>query len=235
MHEKVAITGSHGVIGSILTPELSKNYQITQLSLPETDVRVLDQVLEKLKGNEAVIHLAWNSKTENFKNGRIDPDNKLMAVNVFNASLEAGVKRVIIASSIHADAFYGWEAPPYLSFDHIPVPDSPYGEDKVEIEELGREFAKRGLEVVCIRFGGVNPKNEAAGYQYPKEERASYLSHADFISLIREVLDDDEVPDNFVLMCAVSDNEGRIHDVSNPFGWIPKDGVRKLRDLGQDS
>ena len=135
MHERIAITGSRGVIGSILTPVISREFQVTELFLPETDVRDLDQVLGKLKGNEAVIHLVWNSKTENFKNGKIDPDNKLMAVNVYRASLKTGVKRVIIASSIHADNFYGRDAPPYLSFDHIPEPDSPYGEDKVEIDE----------------------------------------------------------------------------------------------------
>ena len=228
MHERIAVTGSRGVIGSFLTPELSSDYQVTELSLLEVDVRDYGQVVEKLKGNRAVIHLAWNSKTENFRNGQKDPDNKLMAVNVYKASKEMGVERVIMASSIHADDFYNWNFPPYLSVDHKPAPDSSYGETKIEIEQVGKDFAKQGLEIICIRFGGINPKNEPPARDTPRD-RVCYLSHNDCISLIRAILKADEIPDNFVLMYAVSDNEGRIHNISNPFGWVPKDGVKKLR------
>ena len=74
----------------------------------------------------------------------------------------------------------------------------------------------------------MNPKNSPAGPEYPTEERAAWLSHNDLLRLIKIVLEAETVPDNFVLMYAVSDNEGRIHDISNPFGWEPKDKAETL-------
>lgn len=225
MKQRIAITGSSGTIGNVLKEGLSKDYDITPIDiLTGIDVRDYQQLLNTVKNHSAIIHLAWNSETENFRNENIDPDSKLMALNVYNAALEVKVPRVIIASSIHADTFYGWITPPFLSTEHIPVPDSPYGEDKLAIESLGRDFAQKGLEVVAVRFGGINPKNiPPSEEEYPWEERAAWLSHNDCVSLIKAIIGTEEIPNNFVLMYAVSDNGRRIHDVSNPFGWTPQE------------
>jgi len=174
--------------------------------------------------------LAWNSKTENFRNENIDPDNFAMAMNAYKAAREAGVPRVIIPSSIHAHAFYGWESPPLMSVDMIPTPDSPYGADKIFIESAGRYFASKGLGVVCVRFGGINPKNIPPSEEdYPWEERAAWLSNNDCVSLIRTIIEAKEIPNNFVLMYGVSNNSRRIHDVSNPFGWMPQDKAEDFK------
>ncbi len=159
MKERIAITGSNGTIGTVLKEGLSKDFEITPIDFQEVDVRDYSQLLKAVQSHSAIIHLAWNSKTENFRNENIDPDNFLMAFNVYKAAREAKVPRVIMASSIHADTFYGWQTPPYISVNHIPTLDSPYGADKVFIESLGRYFASKGLEVVAVRFGGVNPGN----------------------------------------------------------------------------
>mgnify|MGYP001607368587 CR=1 FL=1 len=224
MKERIAITGSSGTIGMVLREGLSQDYDITEIDLPKVDARDYRQLLNAVQNSRAIIHLAWNSKTENFRNGNIDPDNFLMAFNVYKAAREAKVPSVIMASSIHAHAFYGWKTPPLMSVDMIPVPDSPYGADKVFIESLGRYFASKGLGVVAVRFGGVNPGNAPPSTEeYPSEERAAWLSHNDCVSLIKKIIGAEEIPNNFVLMYAVSDNERRIHDISNPFGWIPQE------------
>lgn len=223
MNKTIAITGSRGTIGTVLKKGLSSEFEIAELSLPEVDVRDYKSLQNRLKGSSAVIHLAWNSKLENHVNNKIDPDTSKMFLNVYKAAIETGTKRVIMASSIHADTFIGWKGPGMLTVDKTPVPDSPYGANKVLAESLGRYFASKGLEIVCIRFGGINPRNSPAGPEYPPEERAAWLSHNDLVSLIRSILEAEHIPDNFVLMYAVSNNPGRIHDTSNPFGWVPKD------------
>ncbi|MBI2621873.1 MAG: NAD(P)-dependent oxidoreductase [Candidatus Levybacteria bacterium] len=232
--KRIAITGSRGTIGIILKDGLPEDFEIIEASLPEVDVRDFGQLKKVARGAFAIIHLAWNSKAENHKNEQIDPDSSLMFLNVYKAAIETGAKRVIMASSIHADTFIGRKGPPasqaralragpgLLSPDRTPVPDSPYGANKVFAESMGRYFASKGLEVVCVRFGGVNQRNSPAGAEHPAEERAAWLSHNDLISLIRAILQAESIP-NFVLMYAVSDNPGRIHDTSNPFGWMPKD------------
>ncbi len=221
MKERIAITGSNGTIGTILRNGLSGDFEIKGIDLPQTDATNYQELLKALEGNTAVVHLAW-SNNEHLRNEIIDPSNAQMALNVYKGAREAKVKRVIIASSIHADSFYG-EAP-FLSTGHTPVPDSPYGADKIFIETLGRYFAKGGLEVVAIRFGGINPANIPPSVEkYPKEERAAWLSHNDCISLVRKVLEAEKVPGNFVAIYGVSDNRDRVHDVSNPFGWSPKE------------
>lgn len=230
MKERIAITGSSGTIGTVLKEGLSRDYEITPIDLPDTDVRNYEQLLNAIQNHSAIIHLAWNSRTENLRNENIDPDNFLMAFNVYKAAREAKVPRVIMASSIHAHSFYGWKSPPLVSVDMTPVPDSPYGADKVFIESLGRYYASKGLEIVAVRFGGVNPGNASPSTEkYPSEERAAWLSHSDCISLVHKILGAEKVPNNFVLMYGVSDNLRRIHDVSNPFGWTPKEKAEDFK------
>ncbi len=225
MIKKVAITGANGVIGSVLVRGLSGEYEITSLDLPEVDVRDLGKLTEALRGHEAVIHLAHNVPGENFRNHKIHPDNLNMNYNVYVAAVAAGVRRVIMASSVHADDFYNWKGPGLLSADRSPPhPDSPYGANKVVAEALGRHYSEHdGLEVVCVRFGGVNSENRP-----PRDdlwEQRVWLSHRDLLSLIKKCLVAETIPGRFLVLYGVSDNTGKVHSTSNPFGWEPKDNM----------
>lgn len=223
--KKIAITGAKGTIGKILSKALS-DYKITGLDLPDVDVRDLNQLQRAIANHDALIHLAWDNSEGWHINSpelleRISLDNKLMNFNAYKAAVEAGVPRVIVASSVHADKFYDWQAPHLITPNKTPWPDSPYGAAKVYAEALGRYWASKGLEVVCVRLGGVS--NNA--YEANEWERAVWLSENDLISLMRKVIDAKYVPDNFQIFYGVSDNKNRIHDYSNPFGWEPKDGI----------
>lgn len=221
MKEKIAITGSDGTIGTILKKGLAPDYDITGLNTPDVDVTNYPLLLERLPNHSAIVHLAWDN-SENFQSNTLSAHNPQMYLNVYNAAKELGIRRVIMASSVHADAFYDWKNEP-MSPNRIPIPDSPYGADKVMMESLGRHFSTKGLEVVCIRFGGINPENTPPPDSFPiKEERGAWLSHEDCISLIQSVLKAGEVPDNFVVMYGISQNKNRVQDISNPFGWKPQ-------------
>jgi len=219
MKKKIAITGAKGTVGTILQNGLKglSDYEITPIDLPEKDVRRYEQLLGVLPGHDVVIHLAWNRETVNFKNNKFDPDDALMTINVYKAALETKVPRVIMASSVHADNFYKWRGPELLNSNKIPEPDSIYGATKVFMEAAGRYYASLGLEVVCIRFGGINLENK------PPDDAYIWLSHKDCVSLFKVCIDAQNIPENFLIIYGVSNNKNRIHDYANPLGWVPKD------------
>lgn len=89
---------------------------------------------------------------------------------------------------------------------------------KIFIEKLGRSYAQRGLEVICVRFGGVCPLGIEPWADIP----VTGLSYPDCLSLMRCCLDAPRVPNNFCVFYGVSENKQRIHDYANPFGWKPE-------------
>lgn len=216
---KVLITGSRGTIGTILVAGL--RHDITAFDLPDHDARSLEQLTSLAAGHDAIVHLAWDTRIENYQSDDINPDNALMAFNVYRAALEAGVGRVVMASSVHADdASLPREG--LLSPTSVPTPDSPYGATKVFVEALGRYYAGQGLAIVCLRFGGVR-LNHATRADFGARERVppSWLSHHDCIALVEACLTA-EVPGGYAVIYAVSDNEGRVHDTGNALGWFPQ-------------
>lgn len=216
--KKILITGAKGTIGTVLIRGL-QGFALSPYDLPEHDVRDLPALIEACKNVDAVIHLAWTTQKENFRNGQIDPDNAIMTENVYEACRVAKVPRVIMASSVHAHNPPGHDGKALLKPSDPPVPDSPYGADKVFMELLGREYAKQGLEVICLRFGGVNIKNVPRDHPY---ERAVWLSHDDCLALLEKCLKTNTVPENFALLYAVSNNPTRFHDTANQLNWKPR-------------
>ncbi len=227
MKEKISITGVEGIMGTVLRNGLSEKYEITPLGLPAVDVRNYQKLLEIFPGHRAVIHLAWDTDTDNFRSGRINPENSLMFENVYRAAVETDVPLVIMASSVHVDRFYEEDEP--LTPASLSHPDSPYGAHKVFMEKLGEWYSrKKGLGVICLRLGGINPEDQPAiiedsSDKAQQRERSVWLSHRDIVSLIDECLDSGF--NKFAIVYAISDNKGRIQDISNPFGWFPKDGI----------
>lgn len=227
--QKIAITGAKGVIGSVLTKNLSKKYKITPIDLPEIDVRNFKKLKKILRGKEVVIHLAWSWMPNEKRNGEINLDNFLMSYNIYRAATEMKVKRVIMASSVHADSYLNYKGKKLLKPDKVPIPSSPYGASKVYMEALGRYYAKyRGLEVICLRFGGVNKKNT------PKVEKMKerlydkvWFSHRDLVSSIKVCIEAKKIPNNFLIIYGISNNRNRVHDFSSPLGWAPKDDAAK--------
>lgn len=217
--KRIAITGANGTIGTVLSNGL-KNYEIIPIDLPMLDARDYEKLLKAVQGSDVIVHLAWNTEIENFRSSKIEVGNILMVYNVYKAALEAKIPRVIMASSVHADNFYKWGKADLMQPQKIPEPTSPYGACKIFLEALGRYYSTKGLEVICIRFGGVNKENKPPSEVF---EKRVWLSHGDCVGLVRKCIEADKIPDNFLVVYAVSNNKNRIHDFSNPFGWVPKD------------
>jgi uronate dehydrogenase len=202
----------------VLTRDLP--YELTGLDLPDGDVGDYPRLVADCRGQDAIVHLAGEFTTENWLSGDIDPHNFRLDLNVLNASVEAGVRRVVLASSVHADDFIAHKGPDLLTADAAqPVPTSPYGAHKLFIEGLGRHFATHaGREVVAIRFGGVSPHGQRRD---DSPDKPVYLSHPDLVACVRAAIEAPLPPSRYAVLYAVSDNEGRIHDTTNPLGWAP--------------
>lgn len=221
MH-KILLTGSGGTIGTILSNGLKQ--QITGYDLPDQDVGDYRQLVNAAKGHDTIIHLAWDKTCDDWLTEDMDPKNVKNSHVVFEAAVHAGVTRVIMASSVHADKFAGRNIEGMLRPYNLPIPDSPYGASKCMMEAMGRYYAdSKDLEVICIRFGGLNKADTAPDHPY--SERQVWLSQRDAVGLIDACIAADQVPGNFAIVNAVSNNKDRLHDFTNPFGWVPKDGT----------
>jgi predicted HD phosphohydrolase len=237
--KRVVITGADGMIGSVLTNGLT-DYGLRGISpaIDGTDLGDCEQLLSAFSGRDAVIHLAWIGGmgppelgvmySELLPSDNRHTENLKMSAEIMRAARESGVRRVILASSVHADNFYEWKGPGLLSVERAPRPAGPYGAAKVILEEQGRYNASHGLEVICVRFGAIT----AGGEPHPTDEweRRVWLSRRDCVELMRACLDTPEVRGGFCLLYAVSNNEGRVHDTRNPFGWHPLDRAARISD-----
>jgi uronate dehydrogenase len=188
---KVLVTGAAGRIGGYLRsglPALGWPVRCLDLVTPGEpdgldwyvgDVSRPGVVATAAKGCEAVVHLAGIPVEAGFaelRNANIDG-----TYQVFEAAREAGVRRVLHASSNHAVGFHpgGTE----LTVDVRPRPDSLYGVTKVFGEALGSYYADRyGMDVAAVRIGSC--------FDRPPSVRglATWLSPADCVRLIDALL-----------------------------------------------
>jgi NAD+ dependent glucose-6-phosphate dehydrogenase len=218
----VLITGSEGIIGSVLRRGLSDKYQIRGVDLPQ-DISRYDALWAQMAGVQTVIHLARRfSPTDPVERRmRIYPQNVQIDVNVFTAVVRAGVKRLIVASSVHADNHRDPDLVELLTIPGSYSPTTPYGVYKLVEEEVGKALSKQfGFEFVGVRFGGVTRDDSV---KTGAGQTATWLSHDDLLGAIDACLRVEPVPGRSTVFYAVSNNADRIHDTTNPFGWRPKD------------
>ena len=253
----VLITGADGQVGTALRDHLGDEFTLRALTLHPrdfpshvADIADLDAIRPAFEGVDAVVHLAASPSVDAPWDD-ILTNNLIGTYNVFEAARQAGVDRVVFASSNHAIGMYELDASPELfelddqrTFDHtVPVrPDSLYGVSKVYGEALGRYYHERhGLAVYCIRIGALrsddDPYSErelqgGAGLlgldreQTRKRMRAAWLSRADAARLVRQCL---TVTDpRWALVYGISDNPRQYWDIGHAravLGYDPKDSA----------
>jgi uronate dehydrogenase len=118
---------------------------------------------------------------------------------VFEAARQAGVKRVVFASSNHAVGFHRRDR--MIDDTVAPRPDSRYGVSKAFGEALGRLYAdKHGMSVACLRIGSFRPDDS------PSVPRHLYtwISHRDMVQLTQRCIDAPNY--HFVIVYGVSGN-----------------------------
>ncbi|NLT34811.1 MAG: SDR family oxidoreductase [Gaiellales bacterium] len=171
---RVLVTGGGGFIGSNLVGRLLQlGHEVAVLDnfltgrrenlapyndaveLFEEDIRDLEGARRAVTGREVVYHQAAlpsvpRSVEDPVLSNSINVDGTL---NVLLACRDAGVRRVVMASS---SSVYGDSETLPKTEDMATAPKSPYGASKLATEAYGRAFhAVYGLEVVSLRYFNV--------------------------------------------------------------------------------
>lgn len=119
------------------------------------DIRNLPAVARACQGVDVVVHLAAHTRViESIANPELNFDvNVVGTMNVLRACREAGVKKMIFAST--GGAILGERDPP-VHEEMAPHPLSPYGASKLAGEAYCSAYsASYGLNTVALRFSNV--------------------------------------------------------------------------------
>ena len=169
-YEKIIITGGAGLLGSHVVREMAEHAQITTLDIKEPEAKSqggqdhitlsitnYEEIKKALTGHDAVIHLAAIPNPREADAKTTFNNNVEGAWTVLQAAEDAGIKRVVVASS---DSVFGlsynppdWP-PQFLPVDetHPTRPTEVYSLSKKITETISESFAARGkMEVLAIR------------------------------------------------------------------------------------
>ena len=179
------VTGGAGFIGSNLVEELLRRGEPVRvldnfatgrreniapfsdrIEMVEGDLRSYHQVLEAVRGVDVILHQGALPSVPRSVRDPLTSDavNVHGTLNVLHAAREAGVKRVVYASS---SSVYG-NAPELPKHEGmIPNPRSPYAVSKLAAEYYCRVFADLyGLETVALRYFNVFGPRQDPSSQY---------------------------------------------------------------------
>ncbi|WP_049912640.1 NAD-dependent epimerase/dehydratase family protein [Natrialba hulunbeirensis] len=197
---RVLLTGAFGRVGTAVIEHIGSEHTFTYLDLDakpdpalemdaeidaESDVVVADvadyeSIRPAFDGQDAVVHLAAAPRVDDPWADVLE-SNIIGTHNVYRAAHEAGVERVIFASTNHVMGMYEREYEPELYGDDVdfrldhtdPVrPDSDYGCSKVFGEGLGRYYVEREGPIDylhALRICSVHPP--AYDHPYGPAER----------------------------------------------------------------
>ena len=256
----VLVTGAAGKIANQVLPAMRERYELTLLDLRDTNrqgqpvegVQVADLLnpdrdtyRSHFTGVDAVVHFGFASA------GRSDTDayfqaelsNVQMAYNVYQTSVEEGVRRVVVASSNHAADYY--EAlildgqRDFIDPDGRAQSDNYYGWAKEVYEHLGFVFAAgkqsvRPLENVHIRIGGPRETDvsscEPGDMRCVRRALGAYISERDMQQLFVRSIEAEDIRDEqgvpFRIFYGISDNSRAVWSIVNArkvIGYEPQD------------
>jgi NAD+ dependent glucose-6-phosphate dehydrogenase len=249
---KVLLLGGLGVVGRILTPALSKEYDVLLSDIKDRpsrsghdyvriNVANFHQLMDKVPRDlDVLVNLAAVAEQE-----AIVSDEALRSMtdvyitgsyNVLLAAARLHVGKVIFASSNHASGAYEENGHSLLKREitatDCPIPDSAYGAMKLCAEHFGRLFsAQFDMSVICLRLGTVVP-NEHEFVVAHDRARRTILSSVDAADIfIRSI----ESNVRYGVYYAVSDNPGKpwsIQEAIDHLGYFPSVNSEKILKEG---
>jgi len=223
---KILLTGAAGGVGTRLRkllPPVYPDLVLSDLATPpelsptetfiKADLADLAQVRSIVAGVDGIIHLGGFSVEGPWET--ILDANIKGTYNLFEAAREAGVKRIVFASSNHVMGFHPRSTT--VGIHDTIRPDTRYGVSKAFGEALGAYYAfKHGIGVLSIRIGNVG--------EQPLDERrlAIWLKTEDLVSLCRIGLEREGLV--YEVVYGMSDNRRAWWDNSHAraLGYAPE-------------
>ncbi len=258
---KVLITGVYGLIAWAAYKQLSTRDDLEvsglarrttpservaegeTIDIPEdrfflADLTDYENVRTAVDGQDVVVQMAADPRPAASWEA-IRDSNVIGVYNVFEACRDAGVKRIVYASTIMTNWGY-WEEEPYRAVregrnDDVPNPiplithldpvrpTEPYSASKVWGEALARMYSDvHGLSCLCLRIGWVNAEDRP----FKPEIAPVWCSQRDIVQLIECCVD---APDDlrFDILYGISKNRFCWVDVArgkDVVGFEPVDG-----------
>lgn len=233
---RVTVTGASGSLAADVLPALSalghdlhgfdqvESLSASTQTFTRAGLDESERLDEALAGQDAVVHLAGIPLEYHW------PDLSRVNIDGTRAVLESarrtGVRRIVLASSIHAAGRVpipsrGVTVPD----DVLPRPSTLYGVTKAAVEALGSYYADaHGLEVTCLRI--------ASRAARPTDQRmlSTWLSPADVVRLFHAGLTTDA--GGFRLVWGVSDNTRRWLSPAGgaAIGYHPRSDAERYAD-----
>lgn len=228
---RVLLTGAAGRIGTILRRALSDyplrlhDRDLSSVMLGpnedavEADLGDLDAMRKAVTGCDAIVHLGGDPRVPATWDDLRVP-NFDGVYHVFQAAKEAGVRRVVFASTNHVtgmlDQQERWPLDPYGQI----APDSLYGASKAFGEAMGRYYSETSdVSVVCLRIGWVADREMPENAEWLR----MWLSDRDVSQLVRKSLTADV---RFGIYYGMSNNTPMRYNLDNAreeLGYQPQD------------
>ena len=177
--QKIIVTGASGHLGSHLVPALAEEgFEIVAIDVRpvpksldglctyhQLDVGDRDAVEPLLEGAELIVHSGSIHPWKQYSDAQYFDGNIKGMWNLYNAAVAAGVKKIVMTSSIAAVGYGGPETAP-----DWPLPESYskttgdlYSLTKLTQEEIARQFAMTGkVRTIALRPPAFMPYDPLA-------------------------------------------------------------------------
>lgn len=229
---KLVLTGAAGRLGSYLREPLTGLCdELVSTDIAEdigalydaeryvqADLAQMEQIAPVIEGADMVIHFGAIVDEKPFE--ELLGPNFVGSYNVWEAGYQAGVKRVVYASSIHAVGMYPKSE--CIGIDVPHRPDTFYGLAKCFTEDMGRMYwEKRQMESVHLRILSCAQVTNSRAL-------GSWLSYDDLIQLVTRAIDTPSV--GFSIVYGVSNNDRAPVDNAKAafLGYRPKDNAEQF-------
>jgi UDP-glucose 4-epimerase len=178
----ILVTGGAGFLGSHIADEyIGLGHNVTIIDNMSTGTEeyinpkamfykadIRDKGIGKIIKENKIEVINHHAAQINLRNSVLDPQNDadiniLGSINLLQSSLEAGVKKVIFASS--GGAIYGEDDKLPVTEEHSVNPRSPYGINKLAVEKYLYYYkAVHGLDYTVLRYANAyGPRQNAHG------------------------------------------------------------------------
>jgi len=189
--ETVLVTGSSGRVGRAAVAELRRRGRhvrgfdlVPSVTLPEplTQIGDLDDraaVDRAMAGVSCLVHLAAVPDDDDFVT-RLLPNNLAGLHHVMESARAAGVRRIVLASSVQVN-WWQLQRGPFPIRESDPVsPRGWYAATKMFLESIGRSFVElHGLSVIVARLGWCPRPGQEAELASAEGPQDFYFSPGD--------------------------------------------------------